>query len=77
VFLHGCFWHCHGRCKIARIPRSRLSYWIPKLRGNKRRDVRNRAKLRYRKWKVLTVWECQLADLPCVRKRIKSFLRAN
>src|SRR6266567_814486 len=63
VFLHGCFWHCHGRCKIARIPKSKLRYWVPKLKSNKKRDIRNRAKLRYRGWKVLTVWECQLADL--------------
>src|SRR6266704_5487438 len=62
LFLHGCFWHLHGRCKIAHIPKSKKSYWLPKLRGNKRRDRNNAARLRYRGWKILTVWECQLAD---------------
>lgn len=75
VFLHGCFWHCHGRCKIARIPKSKLKYWVPKLESNKQRDIRNKAKLRYGGWKVLTVWECELADLRGVRSRIKLFLR--
>jgi DNA mismatch endonuclease (patch repair protein) len=75
LFLHGCFWHLHGRCKISRIPKSRRSYWKPKLEGNKQRDSKNRARLRALGWRSLTVWECQLADLDSVKRRVKSFLR--
>lgn len=77
LFLHGCFWHSHGRCKIARNPKSKRGYWIPKLQGNKKRDRRNSARPRYRGWRVLTIWECQLKDLSQVRRRIRAFLTKN
>ena len=74
VFLHGCFWHAHGRCKLSRIPKSKLTYWMPKLMGNKKRDLRNMRKLRSKGWKVLTVWECQLASPAKVKIRLRRFL---
>jgi DNA mismatch endonuclease (patch repair protein) len=74
LFVHGCFWHFHRRCRIGRIPKSRVNYWVLKLEGNKKRDLRNKARLKYRGWKVLTIWECQLGDLSRVRRLIKAFL---
>jgi DNA mismatch endonuclease (patch repair protein) len=38
IFVHGCFWHQHPGCKLARQPKSRLDYWLPKLRRNQERD---------------------------------------
>src|SRR5258708_6710021 len=52
IFLNGCFWHLHGRCKIGRIPKTRRSYWVPKLKGNKKRDIRVRTSLRRLGWEV-------------------------
>lgn len=74
IFLNGCFWHSHGRCKIARVPKTRRSYWVPKLEGNKKRDMRIRMRLRRLGWAVLTVWECQIEDLERVRRRVRHFL---
>src|SRR5689334_19142584 len=31
IFVHGCFWHQHPNCRLARQPQSRLDYWLPKL----------------------------------------------
>src|SRR5690242_18898571 len=45
IFIHGCFWHRHERCRGNRMPSSRQDYWIPKLEGNKRRDMENQQKL--------------------------------
>jgi DNA mismatch endonuclease (patch repair protein) len=58
VIVNGCFWHMHicGRC---RIPASRRGYWVAKLERNKRRDARQRSRLRRLGWSVLIVWECQ------------------
>lgn len=39
IFVHGCFWHMHGGCALARMPRSRLEFWRPKLEGNQARDA--------------------------------------
>ena len=41
IFVHGCFWHQHG-CRQYRQPRTKRSFWEPKLEGNKKRDQRNR-----------------------------------
>ena len=76
IFVHGCFWHRHGRCALARLPKSRLDFWIPKLEGNKLRDQRNKRALARRGWKVLTIWECQLGDLSQLSARIGRFLDA-
>ena len=61
VFVHGCFWHQHPdpACKLARMPKSRLEFWRPKLEGNRARDERVRAELEELGWAVIEVWECQ------------------
>ena len=78
IFVHGCFWHRHGdgRCKLARLPKSRLNFWIPKLEGNRLRDRKNRARLSRLGWRALTIWECQLTDVPKLTARITRFLEA-
>ncbi|HYD86245.1 MAG TPA: very short patch repair endonuclease [Vitreimonas sp.] len=60
VFVHGCFWHRHPRCKRASIPKTRSVFWRTKLEGNAKRDQRVRKALRMLGWRVLVIWECQL-----------------
>jgi DNA mismatch endonuclease (patch repair protein) len=76
IFVHGCFWHRHSRCALARLPKSRIDFWVPKLEGNKRRDEKNKRALARMGWKVLTIWECQLADTSHLRTVIRRFLDA-
>ena len=77
IFVHGCFWHQHSRksCRITRVPKSNLGYWLPKLERNKRRDAQNRRKLRRLGWDYLVVWECQAGQEAMLKKAIKGFLR--
>jgi len=63
IFVHGCFWHRHPGCPLARLPRSRLEFWLPKLKDNRLRDLKNIRRLRKLGWKTHVVWECQLPDL--------------
>src|ERR1700722_6837944 len=70
IFVHGCFWHLHQGCKIARMPKSRLEFWVPKLEANKQRDTRNKRALGKEGWKVLTIWECDLKDTDRLEQRI-------
>lgn len=76
IFVHGCFWHQHPdpSCKLARMPKSRLEFWRPKLEGNRQRDIRTRGELEARGSSVLEVWECQTSadELEALVKRIKS-----
>lgn len=74
IFVHGCFWHRHPDCALARMPKSRLDFWRPKLEGNAARDARNIAALRDQGWGVLVVWECETKDTGCLGKVIRRFL---
>jgi DNA mismatch endonuclease (patch repair protein) len=74
VFVHGCFWHRHARCSLARLPKSRHEFWTPKLEGNRERDAKKIAALRRAGWKTLVVWECQLRDQGRVQRALARFL---
>lgn len=74
VFVHGCFWHRHDGCKLARIPKSRVEFWSEKLNGNKARDERAIKALAQAGWLVHVVWECELSDCDMVADRLRSFL---
>ena len=76
IFVHGCFWHRHKGCALARLPKSRLDFWLPKLEGNRNRDEQNRRALLREGWKVLTIWECQLKSPERMGERIRRFLDA-
>jgi DNA mismatch endonuclease, patch repair protein len=74
IFVHGCFWHQHSRCKITHVPQSNGEYWAPKLARNKARDVRTKAKLRKLGWDYLIIWECETKDPEKLKGRLVSFL---
>jgi DNA mismatch endonuclease (patch repair protein) len=76
IFVHGCFWHRHTSCTLARLPKSRLDFWVPKLEGNKKRDEKNRRALAKGGWKVLTIWECQIRGAGKLATRVRRFLDA-
>lgn len=74
IFVHGCFWHRHEGCAMARLPKSRLDFWLPKLEANRERDRRNEESLREMGWDVLVIWECEIRDKNTLLKRIRAFL---
>jgi DNA mismatch endonuclease (patch repair protein) len=76
IFVHGCFWHRHAKCALARMPKSRVDFWSEKLEGNRRRDDRNRRALAREGWRVLTIWECQIRDASRLEAKIRRFLDA-
>lgn len=74
VFVQGCFWHQHKGCSDGRTPKSRATYWKPKLQRNVQRDRLNVSKLRRDGWKVMFVWECETGRADALRKRLTRFL---
>lgn len=60
VFVEGCFWHGHS-CQKGRIPRTNPTFWEDKVATNRARDRRNQRALTRLGWRVIRVWECQLA----------------
>src|SRR5579864_1367485 len=59
VFVNGCFWHGHARCKRSTLPTTRPEFWAKKISLNMRRDRSTRRRLLRSGWKVIIVWECQ------------------
>jgi len=74
ILVHGCFWHQHPGCPLARTPRSRPEYWPQKLRKNQERDARNLIALRELGWTVLVIWECEIAHPEAVQTRLRLVL---
>ena len=61
VFVHGCFWHRHAACRGATTPKTNRGFWQRKFRADVRRDAGNQRDLRAAGWRVVVVWECELA----------------
>ena len=76
IFVHGCFWHRHRKCKDATVPKTRTAWWLEKLEGNAKRDKRNVGRLRYAGWRVLTIWECQTEKAAKLEMRLSRLLSA-
>lgn len=76
IFMHGCFWHRHPdpECKLARLPKSRLEFWMTKLEGNRARDIEDEQRLKVLGWDSMIVWECEMADTESLRRRVREFL---
>ncbi|WP_292396638.1 very short patch repair endonuclease [Mesorhizobium sp.] len=76
IFVNGCFWHRHPdpACRLARLPKSRLDFWVPKLEANRERDVENISQLKALGWRVLLVWECRMKDREQLGNRLYRFV---
>ncbi len=64
IFVNGCFWHLHGRCKEGRLPKSNLRFWRRKLEGNKKRDTRNMRLIKRLGYRVMVIWTCEIERRP-------------
>jgi DNA mismatch endonuclease (patch repair protein) len=77
LFVDGCFWHGCPKPKHAPMPKNRAEWWAAKLQRNRERDLLVTRTLRKAGWRVVRVWECDLArkNWPRVAKRIVWALR--
>ena len=74
VFVDGCFWH--GCPRHATQPAHRRAFWRRKLEGNRARDRLVTRVLRRGGWRVLRIWEHELAPRNRVRleRRLQRWL---
>ncbi len=77
IWVHGCFWHRHPGCRRATLPQSRREFWIPKLEGNRRRDLAVQEAARSLGWDTLVVWECELRDPDGLTERLRVFVEGD
>ena len=79
IFVHGCFWHMHAKCKYAKLPSTRPDFWQEKLVGNVTRDQKAIDALVASGWRVLTVWECSTrnaATLTSLRETLARWIES-
>ncbi|MBP7825482.1 MAG: very short patch repair endonuclease [Verrucomicrobia bacterium] len=73
VFVDGCFWH--GCPKHCQTPASNRTFWKKKFSDNKARDRRVNRELRKLGWRVVRIWEHDLAERGAASiRRIKTVL---
>jgi len=77
LFVHGCFWHGHDCARGARVPKANRDYWVGKVERNRARDAKSRAALEALRWRVETIWECELKDAARLDVRLAALLRAD
>jgi len=68
LFVDGCFWHGCPRCY--RRPESNRQFWDAKIARNRERDRKVSRELRRLGWRVVRIWEHDLAKRggACIRK---------
>jgi DNA mismatch endonuclease, patch repair protein len=78
IYLHGCFWHRHNKCRLAATPASNADFWTLKFAGNVERDAQHVAALIMAGWRVATVWECGLRakDISLLMEQIEAWLKS-
>jgi DNA mismatch endonuclease (patch repair protein) len=75
IFVHGCFWHGHQRCKKGTtLPKTNHEFWKDKIERNASRDRSQQRKLRRLGWRVITLWECDCKRPALIRRKISTAL---
>lgn len=62
IFVHGCFWHRHARCRFSATPATNTAFWAAKFDANVVRDRVVQKQLRSNGWKVIVIWECKISS---------------
>ena len=71
IFVNGCFWHRHPRCKFAYTPKSRVNFWKQKFADNVLRDKKCKRELLKLGWNSLIIWECEVSNLDSIRALLR------
>ncbi|HBL25144.1 MAG TPA: very short patch repair endonuclease, partial [Deltaproteobacteria bacterium] len=76
-FVHGCFWHGHGGCPRAKLPKTNVDFWKEKIEKNIGRDRENIKRLNALGWKPIVIWSCEVKNPNKLKERLKRELSSN
>lgn len=76
IFVNGCFWHGHSRCKKSALPKQNKLFWKKKITMNIERDKRNIQLLTKEGWIPLVIWQCEIkkSTEEKLKNKIRKFL---
>lgn len=63
IFVDGCFWHGHDKCKYFIIPKTRTDWWLEKINKTIQNDKKNKILLEEMGWNVISIFECELKSV--------------
>jgi DNA mismatch endonuclease (patch repair protein) len=75
IFVNGCFWHRHNCPEGQLMPSTNLAYWEGKFAATRKRDIDHLRALHEAGWKVLIIWQCQIANRVTFHQRVLTFLK--
>jgi DNA mismatch endonuclease (patch repair protein) len=64
VFVHGCYWHRHAGCELAKTNRQTSLEWIERFNGIVKKDIIVKEKFSQMNWRVYVAWECEILKNP-------------
>jgi DNA mismatch endonuclease (patch repair protein) len=76
-FVHGCYWHRHPGCKYAYTPKTNVSFYEEKFKGNIQRHEKVTRQLEEEGWKVSVIWECETKNSEILRNKLLKILSMN
>jgi DNA mismatch endonuclease (patch repair protein) len=78
IFVNGCFWHGHKKCKRSKLPTTNRVFWKNKIYGNIKRDKQNKSELKKLGWNYLVIWQCEISKAKEEKliKKIKKYLES-
>jgi DNA mismatch endonuclease (patch repair protein) len=76
IFVNGCFWHEHKKCRKGSIPTTNTEFWLKKISSTIKHDRSVRIKLKKEGWKILTIWECELRDIDRTMSKLDTFMNS-
>jgi len=75
IFVHGCFWHQHPRCRRSKLPATNVDWWRKKLRRNVERDQQSLRSLRDLGWNGHVLWECRIKRPESLVRELRRIMR--
>lgn len=64
VFVHGCYWHRHAGCDLAKTNRQTSMEWVERFNRIVKKDFIVKEKFRQMNWRVYVAWECKIIKNP-------------
>jgi DNA mismatch endonuclease, patch repair protein len=71
IFIDGCFWHKCPKCY--KEPKSRRSFWLPKIERTVKKDIETNKNLRKNGCKIVRIWEHEINNRNFGSKIIDSY----
>ena len=74
IYVNGCFWHRHNKCKFSTVPKTNIDFWTKKFDENVLRDERNHRSMHEMGWQFLVLWECEIKKRDTLKEKLLEFL---